>query len=312
MATIRAVTVDLEAPGRLTLTQVESPVPAANEALVRVKAISLNRGEVRGAQNAQAGERPGWDIAGLIERPAVDGSGPRTGRIVGVLRTGAWAELVAVPTTNLATIPDNVTFAQASTLPVAGLTALYALDRAEGLAQRNVLITGASGGVGNLGIQIAKQGGARVTGLVRQVRHAPSAKEAGADNVVADEMGEAARTHGPFNHVLESVGGAVLGNVLTMVALNGRVIVYGASAGGPVTVDSTAIMRSRLTMSGLGVFQEMLREGAAPGLERLARMVSAGTLKPHISHEASWNEIGEVATQFLDRAYPGKVVLHVD
>ena len=83
------------------------------------------------------------------------------------LSGGAWAEVVSVPTSNLAALRDNVTLAQASTLPVAGLTALYALDRADGLAGRKVLITGASGGVGNLAIQIAKLGGATVTALVR-------------------------------------------------------------------------------------------------------------------------------------------------
>jgi NADPH:quinone reductase-like Zn-dependent oxidoreductase len=316
MPGVRAVVVDPEAPGHLKLDVVEAPQPAPNEALVRVKAISLNRGETRGAQTAAAGSRPGWDFAGLLERPAADGSGPRTGsgmtgRVVGVLRTGAWAELVAVPVANLATIRDNVTFVQASTLPVAGLTALYALDRANGLIGRKVLITGASGGVGNLAIQIAKAAGATVTALVRQEAHAASAKEAGADNVVADETGEAARPYGPFNHILESVGGEVMSNVVTMLAPFGMVVTYGASAGGPASFDSSAIYRSRATITGLGVFVEMQRDGAGAGLTRLAEMVATGTLKPHIAVQAPWSEIGSVAEQLLDRAYPGKAVLTV-
>ena len=316
MPTIRAVVVDGSAPGRLAIGPVEAPVPAPNEAVVRVKAISLNRGETRGAQSSAVGSRPGWDFAGLVERPAADGSGPIpsnsvSARVVGVLRGGAWAELVAVPTSNLTTIRDNVSLSQAATLPVAGLTALYALDEANGLVGRKVLITGASGGVGNLAIQIAKACGATVTALVHQEQHAASAKEAGADNVVADETAEAARAFGPFDHVLESVGGQVLGNVLTMMAPFGSVICYGTAAGGPLSVDSAVVLRTRVTVKGLGVFVEMQKEGANVGLARLAGLVAAGTLKPHIAIQEPWTEIGPVAQQLLDRSFPGKAVLSV-
>jgi len=309
---IRAVVVDPNAPAHLTIGSVDDPQPRADEALIRVSAISLNRGEVRGAQAAKPGARPGWDVAGVVETEAADGSGPKAGqRVVGMLRTGAWAELINIPTPNLAVLPDSVSFQQASTLPVAGLTALYALDRAAGLTGRNVLITGASGGVGNIGIQIAVQGGAKVTALVRQERHAQSARDAGAHNVVADETGEAARQFGPYNHVLEAVGGAVLANVLSMVAPVGHVVIYGVSAGGPITVDSTLFLRSRMVVSGLAVFTELQKESAGVGLGRLAGMCAAGTLKPHIAIEAPWAEIGNVAQQLLDRSYPGKAVLTV-
>lgn len=312
MTTIRAVAVDANAPARLALASFEAPTPAANEALVRVQALSLNRGEVRGAQNARPGSRPGWDIAGTVEQAAADGSGPRAGeRVVGLLRTGAWAELVAVPTTNLAVLPEEVTFAQASTLPVAGLTALFALDRADGLLERNVLVTGASGGVGHLAVQMARYGGARVTGLVRQEKHLRAVSDAGAHNVVADETGEAARQHGPYNLVLESVGGQVLTNAMSMLAPSGQIVCYGVSAGGPATLDTTTVLRSRMALTGLAVFTEINRETAAVGLARLVRLVASGALKPLIAIEAPWTQIGEVAQQLLDRSYPGKAVLLV-
>lgn len=309
---IRAVLVDPNAPGHLAIGSIEDPAPRPEEALVRVHALSLNRGEVRRAQGSPAASRIGWDIAGIVEKEAADGTGPKAGqRVVGVIQNRAWAELVAIPSANLAVLPESVSFEVASTLPVAGLTALYALDRAAGLTGRNVLITGASGGVGNIGIQIAKQGGARVTALVRQERHAQSARDAGAHNVVADETGEAARQFGPYNHVLESVAGPVLGNVFTMMAPGGHIVVYGVSGGGPLTVDSTFFLRSRLTVTGLAVFSELHKETAGVGLTRLAGMCAAGTLKPHIAITAPWTEIGSVAQQLLDRSYPGKAVLTV-
>lgn len=312
MASIRAVVVDPSAPAHLTLGAVDAPTQRAGEALIRVQALSLNRGEVRAAQNAAAGARPGWDVAGVVEQAAADGSGPKAGqRVVGILRTGAWAELVAIPSENLAVLPDAITAAQASTLPVAGLTALYALDRADGLTGRNVLITGASGGVGIFGVQIARHGGATVTGLVRQQKHAAAVQEAGASIVVADETGMAAKESGPYNHALESVGGQVLGNALGMMAPGGHVVCYGVSGGGPATFDSALVLRTRLTVSGLLVFTQMQQAGAGVGLTRLCRMITAGAVKPQVSVEAPWSEIGTVAQQLLDRAYPGKAVLHV-
>jgi NADPH:quinone reductase-like Zn-dependent oxidoreductase len=309
---VRAVLTDANAPGHLAIGSIDDPAPRPEEALVRVHAISLNRGEVRRAQGMPPGGRIGWDIAGIVEKEADDGSGPKAGhRVVGVLQNRAWAELIAIPGANLAVLPDNVSFEVASTLPVAGLTALFALDRANGLTGRNVLITGASGGVGNIGIQIAVHGGARVTALVRQERHAQSARDAGAHNVVADETGEAARQHGPYNHVLESVAGQVLGNVFTMMVNGGHIVVYGVSGGGPLTVDSTFFLRSRITVSGLAVFTELHKETAGVGLARLAGMCAAGTLKPHIAITAPWTEIGAVALQLIERSYPGKAVLTV-
>jgi NADPH:quinone reductase len=280
--------------------------------VVRVRAISLNRGETNRAQRAPAGWRPGWDFAGVVEQSSAEG-GPKVGeRVVGMLNSGAWAELVAIPTTNLAVLPDAVSFEQASTIPVAGLTALYALDRANGLVERNVLITGASGGVGNYAIQIAKQGGAHVTGLVRQEKHLQSVTDAGAEHAVADETGKASAEYGPYNVILESVGGDVLANVLAQIAPVGQMICYGVSgASGPVSIDSSVFLRTSAQVSGLRVFTEQAREGASVGLARLARMIAAGTLKPLIAVKAPWTEIGPVAQQLLDRTYPGKAVLTI-
>jgi NADPH:quinone reductase-like Zn-dependent oxidoreductase len=151
-----------------------------------------------------------------------------------------------------------------------------------------------------------------VTGLVRQEKHAGAVSDAGAHHVVADETGEGARAHGPYHHILESVGGQVLANSVSMLAPAGHCVVYGVSAGGPMTMDSALFLRTRGTVSGLAVFTEIARETASVGLSRLAKMVSAGTLKPLIAVKAPWTEIGSVAQQLLDRSYPGKAVLTVD
>src|ERR671917_1591621 len=91
---MRAVVVDAGSKARLTVAEVERPEPGPSEALVRVAAVSLNRGEVRRAESSEPGFRPGWDLAGTVERATADGSGPQEGsRVVGFLPSGAWAEL---------------------------------------------------------------------------------------------------------------------------------------------------------------------------------------------------------------------------
>jgi len=110
MAANRAVVVDHAVPGTLAIHEVAPPTPLPSEALVRVAAISLNRGETRRAMEAADGWCPGWDLAGVVVQAAADGAGPRAGaRVVGFLRSGAWAECVAVPTNALAEVPDAVT-----------------------------------------------------------------------------------------------------------------------------------------------------------------------------------------------------------
>jgi NADPH:quinone reductase-like Zn-dependent oxidoreductase len=96
-----------------------------------------------------------------------------------------------------------------------------------------------------------------------------------------------------------------------MIGPFGHMIVYGVSMGGPMTLDSTTFLRSRGTVSGLAVFTELHKETASVGLSRLARMVASGAVKPLISVEAPWEQIGEVARGLLDRSYPGKAVLMV-
>jgi NADPH:quinone reductase len=313
MALVRAVVVDPKAQGRLSISEVEEPEPLPSEALVRVAAISLNRGEVRRAEASEAGFRPGWDLAGTVERPAADGTGPNEGaRVVGFLPSGAWADLVAVRTDALAALPEGVSFEEASTLPVAGLTALYALEKGGGILGRNVLITGASGGAGLFGLQLARASGARVVALLRRQEHEELVREAGAHEVVVDEGGAAAEDLGPYHLILESVGGGVLGNALSMLAPEGTCVSFGTSASEEVTFDARDLyLTGGAKLYGFILFYEVLAQPASEGLGRLVRLVDQGILKPHIEVEAPWTEVGEVAVRLIDRGYTGKAVLRI-
>ncbi len=314
MSMMRAVVVEVGSPNRLVLREVEEASPAPSEVLIRVAAVSLNRGEVRRAQTTkQAGFRPGWDVAGTIERAAQDGSGPPEGaRVVGLLEAGAWAELAAVPTRSLAALPEGVSFAQAATLPVAGLTALYTLEKGGGLLGKKILITGASGGVGLFACRLARMAGAHVVGLIRSADREALVREAGAHEVVTGNDTSAAHEHGPYDLVLESVGGEVLASALAMLAPGGICVSFGVSADAEATFDVRSFyLTGGATLYGFILFHEVLARPASEGLGRLSRLVAEGALRPHIELEAPWEEIGDVAGRLVERDYAGKAVLHV-
>ncbi|HWL86626.1 MAG TPA: hypothetical protein VNO21_12535, partial [Polyangiaceae bacterium] len=131
---MRAVVTAPNAMPRLVLREAPRPDPAPNQALVKVKAFSLNAGETRAALTATNSYVPGWDFSGVVERAAVDGSSPKAGaRVFGVVPLGAWAEYVAQRGGLMAETPDGVTDAQAASLPVAGATALICLEQAGAL-----------------------------------------------------------------------------------------------------------------------------------------------------------------------------------
>lgn len=311
---MRAIIIDHTAPANFAIQRVDEPVCASSEALVQVSAFSLNQAEVAYAHLTPVGTRVGMDLAGVVVEAAVDGSGPPVGtRVVGLLRSGAWGERVAVPADALAALPDAVSFVEAATLPVAGLTALHAIERGTGLLGRSVLITGASGGLGLFACQLAHLAGATVVGLVRRERARDLVQEAGADHVVVAEESAAARAHGPYRLIVESVGGPLLADALEMVGPDGVCVTAGVSAGpASVPIQPLAfLMAGRATLYGLLLWNELARESAATGLGRLTRLMESGRLRAHVAVEAPWEQAGSISQQLLERRWSGKAVLRI-
>ncbi len=313
MTTVKAVVVDRSVENSLALQDAPYPQAHFDEALVRVKAVSLNRGEVRWAASAENGFRPGWDFAGVVEQAAANGAGPKVGdRVVGLLNPGAWAEVVAVPTHALAVLPDSVTFAQAATLPVAGLTALQTIEMHGSVLGKKVLITGASGGVGHFAVQLGHHMGAHTVALIRNEKWREQTQRAGASEIVISPNAEAAAASAPYDLIIDGVGGQTLSQALGYVAPDGLIITYGRTAGRDAVIDLKAFLDAGshgASIYGYLVFHEITKQPAGVDLRRLAELVAQGGLVPLIGLEAPITDIGSAAKKLLDRDFPGKAVL---
>jgi NADPH:quinone reductase len=229
-------------------------------------------------------------------------------RVIGWLSTGAWAEEVAVPTDALASLPEGVELTVGATLPTAGLTAMHAVDRGGSLLGRRVLVTGASGGVGHLAVQLAHLAGGRVVAQVRNRERVGAVRRASVDTVV---VGEDAADHGPYDLVVDGVGGEVLARALERLEPDGVAVAYG-SAGGATTVTLDLARFTGGSLYRMRLPNEFRRRPARIGLENLGRLVRDGLLFPHIAIEAGWTEVGDVAERLRDRAYAGKAVLTLE
>lgn len=296
------------------LAEVDPPVPAANEAVVAVRAVSVNRGETRRAAMLDAeGTRVGWDVAGEVVAAAADGSGPAVGtRVVGLAANTGWAEQVAVPTGQLAALPDRVGFEEASTLPVAGLTAYHCLMQHHRLDGARVLVTGAAGGVGRFAVQLASHGAAEVTAVVGRPERAAGLRELGAVQVSVG-MPEGPGADGSYDLILESVGGASLSRAFELVAPEGTIVSFGASSGERSTFDVASFFRKGGTrLYGYILFSELAnhRHGA-DDLAHLAVELAEGRLDPQIDVVAPWTDAGAVLRRLLERDVAGKAVLQI-
>ena len=289
------------------LGEVPEPQPAANEALVEVRAFSLNRGELRLFQTRPEGWRPGQDIGGVVVQPAANGSGPKAGeRVVALTDNAGWAERAAVPAHRMAVLPDNVLLEEAAALPVAGLTALRTLRHGAPLLGKRVLITGAAGGVGHLATQIATRSGARVTAVVgnrERGRHVRGAEE------IIESIDEA---QGLFALILEAAGGASLAAAIAHIEATGTIVVFGNSSGEPTPLNFRDFAEHpNARLQSFSYFTSEPEERFSPDLALLGSLIADGSLKPHLV-ERSWRDLAEIGPQLRDRRIPGKAVFRVD
>jgi NADPH:quinone reductase len=264
------------------LRDIPTPEPGPDELLVEVHATGINRGELTLVQIRDE-FRPGQEIAGVVA------AGPRQGeRVVGLADWHGWAEYANVPEHRVVALPDAVDFATAAALPMAGATALNLIRLSGDLLDRNVLVTGASGGVGTIAVQLARLAGANVTAVSAITDQAPDGQHV----------------------VLESAGGASLEHAVAKAAPGGLILVFGNSAKERSSID----FRDFAGRNGirLQVFYSAAHEDrAADNLRTLLKLVEEGRLKVEIGLEKPLAEVNDALDALSGRRVQGKAILRV-
>jgi NADPH:quinone reductase-like Zn-dependent oxidoreductase len=295
-------------PGNTALGEAPDPEPADHEALVAVEAYSVNRGEIFLLEARREGWRPGQDVAGRVLRAAANGSGPAEGaRVAAHVPSGGWAERVAAPVDAIAELPDDVDTAAASTLGVAGLTALRLLRHAGSVAGKRVLLTGASGGLGHFVVEMAATQGALVTAVASTPERGERLLALGAAELVTDVED----AEGPFSVIFESVGGRSLEAAVVRLAPHGLLVWFGQASREPATLSFFSMV-STATYASIVPFTYW-RTGAsdADDLATLLRLVAQGHLHPEIGLSADWRETPDVLVALAERRIRGNAVLTV-
>jgi NADPH:quinone reductase-like Zn-dependent oxidoreductase len=294
---------------RLSMRDLPRPAPGAGQLLLRVLATSVNpvdwkvaSGELRPWRSASFPHVPGFDVAGeVVERGAgVQGFEPGSlafGRLIHA-RGGASAELCLLGTDVAAPIPAGMDPVEAAGLPLAGITALQGLrDDArlplQGATQR-VLIVGASGGVGHLGLQIALAAGAHVTGVCSG-RNVELVRGLGASEVIDYTRPDPYKDQRPFDVILDCVGGSPFRWTPLLTATG----IYAS----PMPAVSTLFMSLVNPLMRRKVRPVMLKSNAAD-LRVLCGLVEAGKLRVVIGERYPL----EALPQAWERSISGRAV----
>ncbi|MFI0423088.1 zinc-binding dehydrogenase [Spongiactinospora sp. 9N601] len=306
---MRALLVDRSVPSGLRLGEAPDPTPAADQALVRVAATSLNFGEVRhGIANAEEGAALGWDAAGVVVQAAADGSGPAVGtRVVTLAGSGGWAELRAVPTDMIGIVPEHADLGAISTIPVAAATALRALDRLGPTLGRRILVTGATGGSGRYAVQLARLGGAHVIASTGDpARHGDALRALGAHEVIRTPE----EADPGLDGVLDMVGGPQLVAAFDRLGDGGTLIAIGHATEEGEHFPFGALINSEGRQDrSLVTFWLTYCQGLDRSLTWLAQQVADGVLSPEIAWRGGWDDAAEAVNALLERRLHGKAVL---
>ncbi|NUW45971.1 alcohol dehydrogenase catalytic domain-containing protein [Nonomuraea rhodomycinica] len=278
---------------------VPDPEPGPGEALVEIHHASVNPAEVRHLGHFPDGAILGYDAAGAVVEAAADGTGPAAGARVVAFGAGTWAERAAFPVDALAVVPDGVHLAEAAALPMAGIAAVRALRAAGPLLGSRVLVTGATGAVGRLAVQLARRAGAHV---VAHVRDTTRAGDLGVETVT--DLGRVE----PVDAVVEVLGGPYLVAAWRLLRPGGSLQSIGWAAGEPAVFEpnSTFMPGAARTLSSVG-------DPSTPGpdLGFLVDLLARGELSAGVGGRWSWERPGEPVAAILAGKVHGKAVIDI-
>jgi NADPH2:quinone reductase len=296
----------------VAIREVPEPHAGPGDVVVDVEAFSVNRGDAFALSGvygtpAVAGWLPGQDIVGRVAQSAASGAGPAVGeRVVGHPPAGGWAERVAVPLSAVAAVPDAVASLDAAALPLAGITALRLVRRTGQVPGQRLLLTGASGGVGHFVTELAALAGMEVTVVTASAERAERLMNLGAAQAV-QAVGDA---KGPFDFVLESVGGESFTTALSQLAPGGTALWYGQASLAPVTLDFFELFAvTPITIQHFPHWVSTTTD--AEDLRTLVDLVATGKLHPEVGRTGDWADTASILTDVVERRVRGNAVLTI-
>jgi NADPH:quinone reductase-like Zn-dependent oxidoreductase len=314
-----------EAENALRLGQADRPAIGDREVLLRVHAAGVDRGVwhlVAGlpyaVRLAGYGIRapktpvPGREVAGRVDAIGADVTTLAVGDEVFGIAAGSFAEYARARTDKLAPKPSNLTFAQAAAVPVSGLTALQAVrDRGHVQAGQQVLVIGASGGVGTFAVQIAKAYGADVTGVCSTAK-ADVVKSIGADRVIDYTREDIADGGRRYDVILDTGGNRPLRQLRRALTPRGTLVIIGGETDGRWLGGSDrqlrAVMLSAFTSQHLSTL--LCSENQAD-LIALTEMIESGQVTPVIDKVYPLSETIAAIRYMRDGHARGKVVIDI-
>jgi NADPH:quinone reductase len=326
---MRAIVVDeFGQPEQLRVRDMPTPRPGPCEVLVEVHAAPVNYVDllVVGGTYQSLPARPfipGKGPAGVVTALGPDVITPRVGdRVLAMAEEGSYAEIVALPADQCYCLPPRMSFVEAASLSLVYDTAWFALrERARLTAGETVLVLGASGGVGQAAVQLARAMGGRVlAGILRQEK-AAAARAAGADAVIdlsrenlrdalREQVWAATERHGA-DIILDPLGGDVFDAALRALAWCGRLVVIGFAAGRIPTVKTNYLLVKNIEVSGLQVSDYRKRRPAqmAACFAEIFELYEQDRIKPATAQIYPLGQAGEALAALRDRRLAGRAVL---
>jgi len=312
-------------PEVLKLESIAKPMPADDEVLVRVRAASVNpldwhymRGEPYVMRLSSGFGRPndtrvGVDFAGVVEAVGKNVTRFKAGDEVFGGRGGALGDYVVIREQRaIAPKPANLTFEEAATVPIAGVTALQALrDKGQLKPGQKVLINGASGGVGTFAVQIAKAMGAEVTG-VTSTRNVELVRSLGADHVIDYKQQDFTQSGERYDLIIDNVGNHPLRALRRVMPVEGIVVIVGGQSHdpwlGPLTRSLGALVLAPFVSQK---FEGLLADLNQDEMNVLSEMLESGKVKPVIDRRYSLSETPAAIAYLEEGRARGKVVVSV-
>ena len=316
-------------PEVLEMQERPKPEPGVGQIRVRVRASALNRADLM-QREGNYPVPPGVpaDISGMEYAGEVDALGPaatlwKTGdRAMGIVAGAGHAEFLCVHEREAMPVPRSMSWDEAGAIPEAFLTAHDALfNRLDLRTGETLLIHAVGSGVGTAALQIACVAGATVVGTARSAGKLEQAKKLGLDVAIDASRGEwpvqvetsvgKERVHA----VMDLVGGNYLDGNLRVIALRGRIVVVGLTAGATAHFDMGTLLRKRLTMVGTVLRARALEEKvslARDFAERGVPLFETGKLRPVVDRVFSFSEIRAAHQLMESNKTFGKIVLRWD